>query len=62
MVLFGEGHLRRALEQYLTHHHAERNHRGLGNELIAGNAACGSGEVLCDERLGGRLKYYRRAV
>ena len=34
MILFGEGHLRRALTSYLEHFHTERNHQGLGNELI----------------------------
>ena len=62
MILFGEGHLRRALEQFIEHYHAERNHQGLGNELIAGAATSGRGDVICRERLGGLLKFYSRAV
>jgi len=36
VILFGEGHLRRCIEQYLEHHHRERNHQGLGDRLIEG--------------------------
>ena len=61
MILLGEGHLRRALQEYLAHYHAERNHQGLGNELIE-PARTGDGEVVCDEHLGGLLKYYRQAA
>ena len=43
MILFGEGHLKRALDQYVVQHHAERNHQGPGNELIEG-ASVASGE------------------
>ena len=31
----GEGHLRAAVRAFVEHHHAERPHQGLGNELIA---------------------------
>ena len=34
LILFGEEHLRRAVTEYLEHYHRERNHQGLGNELI----------------------------
>ncbi len=61
MVLLGEGHLRRALAEYVAHYHGERNHQGLGNELIE-HAPNGNGEIVCDQRLGGLLKYYRRAA
>jgi len=62
MILFGEAHLGHVLEQYLAHYHAERNHQGIGNELIEGAPQPGEGLVECDERLGGLLKYYRRAA
>ena len=61
MILFGESHLHRALKEYLAHYHCERNHQGLGNELID-PARDGTGEILCYQRLGGLLKYYRRAA
>ena len=46
MILFGEGHLRRAISEYLAHYHGERNHQGLGNELIDDGPLAGAGEVL----------------
>ena len=62
MILSGEAHLRRAVEEYLAHSTHERNHRGLGNELIHGRAHAVQGSVECNERLGGLLEYYRRAA
>ena len=45
---------------FLAHYHAERNHQGLGNKLIAAGEEAGSaaGEVACCERFGGMLRYY----
>jgi hypothetical protein len=34
LILLGERHLRCALAEFVAHYHAERNHQGLGNELI----------------------------
>jgi hypothetical protein len=34
VIPFGECHLRRTLSEFVTHYHRERNHQGLGNELI----------------------------
>src|SRR5690349_9553782 len=31
LILFGESSLRRALQQYIVHYHAERNHQGKDN-------------------------------
>jgi putative transposase len=60
MVIMGEDALRYVLKQYLEHYHAERNHQGLGNHLIAPRVAVGgpTGPVICRERLGGLLYYY----
>jgi putative transposase len=62
VILFGEAHMRHVLEQYLAHYNCERNHQGLGNELIDGAPQVGGGPVECAERLGGLLKYYHRAA
>ena len=62
MILFGEGHLRRAVDEFLAHYNHERDHQGLGNELIKGRERAGQGSIECTERLGGLLKYYRRAA
>ncbi len=62
MILFGQGHLERALREYVAPHHNERPHQGLGNELIAGPKTPGTGTVVETERLGGVLRSYSRAA
>jgi transposase InsO family protein len=34
LILFGERRLLRTLDEFVAHYHRERNHQGLGNELI----------------------------
>ena len=60
MIFFGENMLRRAVGQFLLHYHQERNHQGLGNEIIEPSDEVGqsAGVIKCRERLGGMLKYY----
>ena len=62
MIFFGEKMLRNAVQHFLDHYHAERNHQGLDNELIEpGNeVGAASGNIECRERLGGLLRYYHR--
>ena len=61
---YGQESLRTAIQDFVAHHHSERNHRGLANQLISpepgqlGNA----GEVQRRQRLGGMLNYYYRAA
>jgi hypothetical protein len=59
-----ERHLRRAVADYTEHYDCERNHQGLGNELIESSSQdCVSNRAVeCRERLGGVLRYYRRAA
>jgi putative transposase len=42
MVMVGERSLSYAISQYLTYYHAERNHQGLANQLIAPESDLGS--------------------
>jgi len=53
-----------AIEQFIAHYHVERNHQGLGNQLIVGEEPVGKtdGQICCCERLGGLLRYYHRAA
>ena len=62
MVFFGRKSLENAVREYVEHYHAERNHQGLGNELIdpSEDAANCDDHIECRERLGGMLKYYHR--
>ena len=62
MIFFGESSLRRAITSYLQHFHAERNHQGLGNQIIKPGDEVGSvaGQIESRERLGGLLRYYYR--
>lgn len=62
MILFGDTSLRNAAQEFISHYSAERNHQGLDNRLIepGDEVGCATGEIVCRERLGGMLRYYRR--
>lgn len=62
IMLVGEVSLRRAVREFADHYHHERNHQGLGNQLIVplGKQPNREGHIACRERLGGLLKYYHR--
>jgi transposase InsO family protein len=66
LILFGEGSLRRALQDFIDHYHTERNHQGKGNALLfpaEDEKQCRRpGAIRCRQRLGGLLKYYSRAA
>jgi transposase InsO family protein len=60
VIPLGEKHLRQIVTEYVRHYHHERNHQGLGNELIDAQPANALGPVKCRERLGATLRYYYR--
>src|SRR6267142_713710 len=63
MILFGEGSLQHALNEYVEHDHHERNHQGKGNVRLfpaVGQDTERQGAIQCRERLGRLLKYYER--
>ena len=62
MIFFGEKSLRRALSEFEEHYHTERNHQGIGNNIIdfQEEAGLSTSSVQCRERLGGMLSYYYR--
>ncbi|HPC17814.1 MAG TPA: integrase core domain-containing protein [Candidatus Hydrogenedentes bacterium] len=62
IIFFGERSLRRAPTQFEAHYHDERNHQGLGNNLIEAGEEVGhiEGNITCRNRLGGMLRYYYR--
>ena len=65
LILFGEGSLRRALNEYLMYFHAERPHQGKGNRVLfpePTERGSPGDRVECRQRLGGLLRYYARAA
>ena len=65
LILVGETSLRRALNEYLAHFHAERPHQGKGNVLLfpePTDRASPANRVACRQRLGGLLRYYAGAA
>ena len=66
LILFGERPLLRALAEFSTHYHHDRNHQGKGNKLLfphAGDEPRQPGHTgACRQRLGGLLKYYGSAA
>jgi len=62
MIIFGQDSLRNAVREFVAHYHTERNHQGLGNNLIiaTGGNARRDGAVHKRERLGGMLNFYYR--
>jgi hypothetical protein len=64
MIFIGEGSLRRAIGDFDSHYHLERNHQGIGNRLLqAKPTPMGPGaEVRRRQRLGGILSFYYPAA
>jgi len=64
LILFGECSLRKAIREFVAHYHLERNHQGLGNQLIVPQTTLAKchGAVKRRQRLGGMLNYYHRAA
>ena len=62
LILIGERSLRRALNEYVQHYHAERNHQGKGNVLLfpSGMNTRRDSPVQCRKRMGGLLRYYHQ--
>ena len=62
VIPLGELHFRRAITEFIEHYHLERNHQGLDNRLIEGDAPERIGRIGRRSRLGGLLNYYERAA
>lgn len=62
MIFFSESGLRHAIHEFVSHYHLERNHQGLGNQLIVppSPSTSANGEIRRRQRLGGTLNYYYR--
>jgi len=64
MIFFGERSLRKATREFAAHYHRERNHQGIDNRLIEPDDRPRStiSAIECAQRLGGMLRFYRRAA
>jgi putative transposase len=64
MIFIGEASLRRAVCDFMVHYHAERNHQGLGNQLIRAEQASIRSDQPVERRtrLGGMLSFYHHAA
>jgi len=65
LILFGEESLKRALAEFNSFYHSERPHQGKGNLLLFPSihaSGLRTPRIVCEERLGGILKYYSRAA
>ena len=62
MIFFGNASLRHAIQEYMAHHHTERNHQGIENRLIHSTHldTLSRQPVRRRDRLGGMLNYYYR--
>ena len=62
VIFIGQASLRRAVSEYMSHYHVERNHQGLENSLIRGmpSVAANEGAIHRRPRLGGLLNFYYR--
>ena len=64
LILFGEKALRNAVNQYLSHYHAERPHQGPDDKLMVPleQPPKAGDKIETTERLGGLLRSYRLAA
>jgi putative transposase len=72
-TFFGERHLQFVLKSRLEHYHTERPHQGVGNVPLGETPQDSAGpesatlpfrleDMVCEERLGGLIRHYRRAA
>lgn len=63
VVPLGERHFRHLVQEFVHHYRAERNHQGIGNELIERSPDRRTyGPVRRRQRVGGILNYYYRSA
>ena len=64
LIPIGPGMLERSLREYVNHYHRERNHQGVGNQLITPMTARHhvAQTIVRRPRLGGILNFYLRAA
>lgn len=63
-LILGQRHLDYLVGQFVAHYNTERPHQGRDNEPLVAFPFPDSaeGKTVCEKRLGGLLKHYRRAA
>jgi putative transposase len=68
-LILGESHLRHIVKEFVEHYNLERPHQARGNvplpDAVSADAGKSrslpsTGEIICEQRLGGLLKHYQR--
>jgi len=63
VIALNERHLKRLLCEYISYHHEDRTHLGLGKGTPAGRiSSANAGRVIAHDRLGGLHHRYDRAA
>ena len=64
MIFVGQASLRRGVTEFVVHYLGERNHQGLGNQLIqpGQRSSAEDASVRRRQRLGGLLSFYHLAA
>lgn len=62
ILIVNRRHLERVLHEWVDHYNHARPHRGLGLQTLMprSDPLPFEGQIVCDERLGGLLREYRR--
>lgn len=58
--VFGEGHFKYLVEEFVRFYNTDRPHSGMNNEPLDGVYGEPKGEVRCNSKLGGLIKHYYR--
>jgi hypothetical protein len=64
MIFRGRRQLQYVINEYVRHHHSERNYQGVDNRLLfpADRRSAASGSINRRRRLGGLLSLYSRGA
>jgi hypothetical protein len=63
MLIVGQRHLGKVLDEYVDHYNTERPHQSRGLEPPEGaKPPLGTGRVVSRQRLGGLIREYRREL
>jgi len=56
--VFGEGHFKYLIREYVDYYDTKRPHSGINNEPLEYKPQKNNGRIKCESRLGGMIKHY----